>query len=184
MPHGRYTTKVDFTAGAVSTTVESAFNMYIDGVPLSFTSLEEAIEVLKYIASEEEFKKLQKSPKAQKQDAFIEFWKKHDPTPETPENEQRREYYRRIQFANKNFHRLNKPGWKTDMGWVYVLLGAPDSIERNPFNQNFANRPGKTIKAIVSWTYYEYNKRFVFLDELGFGDFRLENRNTMFDLIN
>ena len=184
LPHGGYITKVKFSSGSMSITVEGAFNLYIDGVPLTFKNIEEAIEVLKYIASDEDLKKLKKTPKDQKQEAFIKFWKKHDPTPETAENELRKEYYRRIQFANKKFNRLNKPGWQTDMGWVYVLLGAPDSIERNPFNQDFATSPGRTIKAIVSWTYYQYNKQLVFFDELGFGDFRLENRNSLFDLIN
>ncbi len=184
LSHGGYIAKVKFSSGSMSITVESAFKLYIDGIPLTFADLEEAIEVLKYIASDEELKKLKNTPKDQKQNAFIKFWKKNDPTPETAENELRKEYYRRIQFANKKFHSLNRSGWKTDMGWVYILIGAPDSIDRNPFNQKFANSPGKTIKAIELWTYYEYNKQLLFLDELGFGNFRLENRNSLFDLIN
>lgn len=184
LPHGRYVTRMKCSSGLKSTTMESAFNSYIDGVPLAFTNLEEAIEVLKYLASAEELEKLQQTSKDQKQEAFIQFWKKHDPTPETVENELRKEYYRRIQFANKKYHRLNKAGWKTDMGWVYVLLGAPDSIDRNPFNQRGAFRSGKTIKAAELWTYYEYNRQFLFLDELGFGDYRLNNPGTLYEIIN
>lgn len=184
LPHGRYTTKVDFTAGAVSATVESAFNMYIDGVPLSFTTLDEAIEVLKYIASEEEFKELKNIPQEKKHEAFIKFWKKNDPSPETLENELRKEYYNRVQYANEHFYRAKKAGWKTDMGWVYVELGAPDSIDRNPFNQTGAFRPGKTVKASELWSYYQYNRQFLFLDELGFGDYRLNNPNTLYEIIN
>ena len=73
----------------MSITVESAFKLYIDGIPLTFADLEEAIEVLKYIASEEEFKEIKNTPQEKKQEAFIKFWKKNDPTPETLENELR-----------------------------------------------------------------------------------------------
>jgi len=184
LPHGRYITKIKFTTGSVSTTVESAFNLYIDGVPLTFTNLEEAIEVLKYIASEKEFKELKNTPQGKKQEAFIKFWKKNDPTPETLENELRKEYYNRVQFANQHFYGAKRAGWKTDMGWVYIVLGAPDSIDRNPFNQRGAFRPGRTVKASELWSYYKFNRQFLFLDELGFGDYRLNNPDTLYEIIN
>ena len=59
---------------------------------------------------------------------FIEqFWLRRDPTPGTAENEMKEEHYRRIAFANDNFHR-GIPGWKTDRGMIYIKYGPPDAI--------------------------------------------------------
>jgi GWxTD domain-containing protein len=63
---------------------------------------------------------------------FIEaFWKQRDPTPGTPNNEFREEHYKRIQHANYTYGRSAPiPGWKTDRGRFYILLGEPQDIER------------------------------------------------------
>lgn len=60
---------------------------------------------------------------------FIEaFWKQRDPTPGTPENEFRAEHYRRIDYANQRFGVGSpKPGWRTDRGRIYIILGEPMS---------------------------------------------------------
>lgn len=65
-------------------------------------------------------------------DLFIDaFWRHRDPTPGTPENEFKKEHYRRLQYANYTFGRASAiPGWKTDRGWIYILLGEPRDIER------------------------------------------------------
>jgi len=62
---------------------------------------------------------------------FIEaFWKQRDPTTGTPRNEFREEHYRRLSYANGFLGRgTPKPGWKTDQGRVYIILGQPISIE-------------------------------------------------------
>jgi GWxTD domain-containing protein len=65
-------------------------------------------------------------------DIFIEaFWKQRDLNPNTLENEFKKEHYRRIDYANQWFGRDSPgPGWKTDMGRIYIILGEPHSIER------------------------------------------------------
>jgi len=65
-------------------------------------------------------------------DIFIEaFWKQRDPNPNTPENEFKKEHYRRIDHANNWFGRDSPgPGWRTDMGRIYIILGEPYSIEK------------------------------------------------------
>jgi len=62
---------------------------------------------------------------------FIEaFWKQRDPVPETPRNEFREEHYRRLQYANRMYGRGSRlPGWKTDRGKIYIVLGPPRNIE-------------------------------------------------------
>ena len=57
------------------------------------------------------------------------FWARRDPTPGTFENEYRRTYWGRVIEANQKFRDSTVPGWKTDRGKVYVLLGAPDDTQ-------------------------------------------------------
>jgi len=66
-------------------------------------------------------------------DVFIEaFWKQRDPTPGTPENEFKQEHYQRIAYANKYFGReTTRPGWQTDRGRIYIILGPPLDIGRH-----------------------------------------------------
>jgi GWxTD domain-containing protein len=65
-------------------------------------------------------------------DLFIEaFWKHRDPTPGTDENEFKKEHYRRINYANHFYGRVTpKPGWRTDRGRIYIILGEPNDIQR------------------------------------------------------
>jgi GWxTD domain-containing protein len=65
-------------------------------------------------------------------DLFIEaFWKHRDPTPETPLNEFKNEHYRRMSYADRNFGRSAPvPGWKTDRGRVYIILGEPNDVQK------------------------------------------------------
>lgn len=62
---------------------------------------------------------------------FIEaFWKHRDPVPETEENEFKIEHYKRLDYVNKYFGRESgKPGWKTDRGRIYIILGPPNDIQ-------------------------------------------------------
>jgi GWxTD domain-containing protein len=81
-----------------------------------------------YIITDEEraaLKNLQTDPE---REHFIEqFWQRRDPTPGTLENEFKEEHYRRIAYSNENYTDKNGlPGWKTDMGRVYITYGPPD----------------------------------------------------------
>jgi GWxTD domain-containing protein len=59
--------------------------------------------------------------------SFLEvFWRKRDLNPSTPENEYRSEHYERLAYANEFFGRETfRPGWQTDRGRYYILLGKP-----------------------------------------------------------
>ena len=64
---------------------------------------------------------------------FIQsFWKQRDPDPATPENEFQAEHYRRLAEADRRFGTADTPGRLTDRGRVYVLLGEPQRIAREP----------------------------------------------------
>jgi GWxTD domain-containing protein len=65
-------------------------------------------------------------------DTFISaFWKQRNPNPNLPENEFKKEHYRRIAYANNWFGKDSPgPGWRTEMGRIYITLGEPNQIER------------------------------------------------------
>lgn len=64
-------------------------------------------------------------------EVFIEaFWKQRDPTYGTPRNEFKEEHYQRLQYANEFFGRgTPRPGWMTDQGMIYIILGPPKTID-------------------------------------------------------
>jgi GWxTD domain-containing protein len=74
-------------------------------------------------------------------DLFIEaFWKHRDPTPGTPENEFKTEHFRRLAYANRYYGRTAPmPGWKTDRGRIYIILGAPNDVQRFEGKQGIYN---------------------------------------------
>ena len=88
-------------------------------------------DVRDIITPEEEaaFRKLANSAE---RDNFIEaFWRRRDPTPDTEENEFKEEHYRRMVYADEHFG-AGMPGSRTDRGRVYIIHGAPSSIEAHP----------------------------------------------------
>jgi GWxTD domain-containing protein len=60
------------------------------------------------------------------------FWRARDPRPDTPENEFRREFERRVAFADEHFTEGSTRGSLTDRGMVFVLLGPPTGVVRRP----------------------------------------------------
>jgi len=125
---------------------------------------EEAVEQLRYIATDDEYKKLKGAEGEDRRELWLEFWKERDPTPGTPANEMRTEYYRRIEYTNANFSVVST-GWRTDRGRIYIVYGPPDDIERHPME--IGNKPYQI------WHYYNTNRRFYFVDEDGYGDYKL-----------
>jgi len=91
--------------------------------------LEEEVVYIITPVEKEVFRQLETD---RERDLFIEaFWKHRDQILGTPENEYKNEHYRRINHANFNYGRtVAKPGWKTDQGRVYIILGEPRQIER------------------------------------------------------
>jgi len=184
LTHGTYATRVEITHGGQTYELGKPFNWYLEGLPLEFTDIGKAIRVLKYIAKKDEYKKLTRLDKEHQYEGFVKFWKSRDPTPLTPDNDARDQYYTRVAFANEKYATLKREGWTTDMGWVYIVLGPPDVVNRDTYNQSFGTiRTGKTVKAVQSWVYYKYNRQLLFYDTTGFGNFRLENPETLYEIV-
>ncbi|RMD93619.1 MAG: GWxTD domain-containing protein, partial [Calditrichaeota bacterium] len=168
-----------------SSAMEGFLNTSSQRLLASFPDINDAIEKLIYIASDKEMKILRSATtKEEKIKEFLKFWQRHDPTPGTFENELMEEYYRRIEFANKHFFG-NKEGWRTDMGMVYVKMGPPDYIDRPELmtRRNIYNVNDSYLRTYrVEWDYYEQGRRFIFYFKAG--EFRLMNRDEVFDVLN
>lgn len=139
------------------------------GIPTSITDIDKAIDQMVYIARQEEMDYIADGKTLEeKLERYLDYWKKKDPSPQTEENEMMIEYYRRVDYANDKFGRYIE-GWRSDMGMIYILLGPPDNVERHPFETN--------SKPYEIWEYYDIRQQFVFVDDTGFGEYRLLNYN-------
>jgi len=69
-----------------------------------------------------------------------DFWARRDPTPGTFENELRRIYWGRVLEANRRYRDSTIPGWKTDRGKIFIMLGAPDDVQTDENPGTFSAR--------------------------------------------
>ena len=149
----------------VSASTSHPFSIRWKGLPVNIVDLDLAIDQMMYIVDKDRLDEMKKAEPEKKHEMFLAYWNKRDPTPGTIRNELMDEYYGRVDYANKHFtHFLD--GWKSDMGMVYIIFGTPSNVERHPFDSD--------AKPYEVWTYYELNRQFVFIDQSGFGDYRLQ----------
>ena len=124
-----------------------------------------ALSQMNYILTTEERKELKNLKQSEKENFFKKSWARRDPKPETKINELMDEYYARVQFAEENFSRGASGGWRSDMGMIFILFGKPDDIQR--YSSMQSNYTYET------WYYFSIGEEFAFVDDYGFGDYRL-----------
>ncbi len=105
-----------------------------------------------------------------KHEFIVRFWEERDTTPDSRENEIRREIPERWHTANYAYDEsggLELNGWKTDRGRIYIKFGRPNSIERNPIEMD--------MNSYEIWEYYnlEGGSEFIFADPRGINEWRL-----------
>jgi len=147
-------------------TASQSLKVLVDwiGFSRSIGDIKEAVEQSRYVANRKQLAVMREAKGESKREAFLEFWKSLDPTPETPRNELMDEYYMRVAYSNRQFETYQH-GWESDRGMVYIIYGRPDDLEYHP---GTGNRRSYQI-----WTYFENNLRFVFEDANRFDDYRL-----------
>jgi len=126
----------------------------------------EFLSTVRYLISKEERRAFLALPDELGRKPWAEdFWKKRDTKPETPENEFKAEYLKRIDDANRLFKEGSTPGWLGDRGHLYVTLGPPDNRETYPRGVTFYGVPTEI------W-YYNFFP-IVFIDDSWTGNYRL-----------
>ncbi|HPG33329.1 MAG TPA: GWxTD domain-containing protein [Lentimicrobium sp.] len=119
---------------------------FYDGFPkISKESV--MVESLRYIASDAEYRNMQKlNPRV----AIDEFWRSVTGDSERSVVQLKR-YYGRVEEANRAFT-ISREGWKSDRGMIYIVFGSPYVVYRN--------------SEVEEWTYGEPGNassvRFVF----------------------
>ena len=131
-------------------------------------------EEVVYIISPREKDVFEKLTTDRERDLFIEaFWKHRDPNPASPENEFKTEHSRRLTYANKYLGRSSPlPGWRTDRGRIYIILGEPNDIQRyegksEVYPTEVWFYQGKTDQGLPT------GFNLVFFKESGSGDYKL-----------
>jgi GWxTD domain-containing protein len=95
------------------------------------------------------------------------FWRETDPDPETTEHEALRDYFRRLVTVNERFREEAAAGWLTERGKVFITLGEPDQIlEQGDVGIGSRGR-------LQIWQYLQHRTQFVFVDQSGFGRWRM-----------
>jgi len=124
------------------------------------------VNQLEYIATSSEMNKLKNTELPERDSLWLDFWKQHDPTPNTEHNEKEMEYFSRIEYCEERFTHGDK-GWRSDRARIYVKYGPPDEIHSRPYE--LESQPSQI------WYYYKSNQKFIFADRHGFGEYILIN---------
>jgi GWxTD domain-containing protein len=103
------------------------------------------------------------------------FWHARDPTPGTPRNERREQFYQAVEYADHTYReggRTAVAGWRTDRGRIYARNGAPVEVYRR---QQEGRAPPYEV-----WRYATGKGAFyIFADRSGFGAYKLIYSNDL-----
>ena len=128
------------------------------------SNYDEMIALLRFFGNEEQMARLRRAAPMERPALWQAFYKDSDPNPATPENEALDAYFSRLTQADQRFPDEGQPGWRTERGEVFIALGDPDEVvDASASNQG----------RIVRWTYSAHRIALYFVDETGFGRFRL-----------
>jgi GWxTD domain-containing protein len=150
------------------------------------------LDLIRYIVTPQEETIFREMPPEDRHEFVRDFWRRRDPDPETPENEFRDIYYTRIARATKAF-KTGIPGWMTDRGRIYVLLGPPTDVIKKSMGDatmdlnkglrelstDMLEQGTRTERPTQIWVYNQYPDyfsgplRLVFVDYYGTGDYKL-----------
>jgi GWxTD domain-containing protein len=146
---------------------------------MSEPELDQEYNMIQYILRDSEKKFWQKLEGADaKRNFLFAFWKMRDPEPETPINEMRQEYFKRVEYANQKFRSFSREGWRTDRGRVYIVYGPPDDIDYYPSSED--------ILPYEIWYYNEVQGgvQFVFVDREGYKEYALVHSDALGEVQN
>jgi len=150
------------------------------------------LDFIRYIITPQEEKIFREMPPEDRHEFVRDFWQRRDPNPETPDNEFRNQYYTRLAVADQAF-RAGIPGWMTDRGRIYILLGPPTDVIKKSMGEATTefNKSGRELSSHLLeegtmterpteiWVYNQYPDyfsgplRLTFVDYESNGDYKL-----------
>jgi GWxTD domain-containing protein len=159
--------EIEFTAALGADTVRTR-------ALLSFSSawvvanFDDMLSLLRYLGQDQAISAMREAPPAQRPALWRAFWTATDPNPSSPQHELLETYFQRLNEANQLFPEGTDPGWLTDRGEVFITLGPADEI----FDSS-SDLQDRTGSRVIRWTYITERLVLDFVDETGFGRFRL-----------
>ncbi len=129
LDEGKYRLQIQYYTNSDSLRKILPFEVVWFDKPKSLWHPELMLQPLKYIVDEATFEQLSRGDAAERQKRIKAFWKKQDPTPETPYNELMAEFYSRVDTAMVRFSTRRMPGWQTDTGKIWILMGRPTEVD-------------------------------------------------------
>jgi len=142
---------------------------------MTVPQLDEARAPLDYVAKSGETEAWTNSLSQTAKARFLTaFWQRRDPTPGTPRNEAREQFYLAINTANTRYQEAGRqlaPGWQTDRGRIYLKMGDPEDVKVRP---NMGRDPSLEV-----WNYLTKNRMYIFFDQHDNGVFRLMYSNDL-----
>ena len=155
---------------------DTTARMYVGGVlgteyaTMTESDLDHEFDMARYTATSNEIAQYRKLNGVDaKRKALFYFWVARDVDKSTPENEFKKQYMERVDYADQHFAVGQREGWKTDRGRVFIVYGPPDEVERH------ANEID--MKPYEIWYYHSIQGgvEFDFGDKSGFSDYVLLN---------
>lgn len=135
----------------------------------------------RYLFTKQEERLFSKLSTKEDREEFIEnFWAIRDPNPDTEINEFKIEIQERYEYAVKYLKESHVPGWKTDRGMIYIVLGPPLDKHRERALTN------SRIIGYIFWYYgFSPNTRLyiLFADYDGDDIYQIDPINTSLDLL-
>ena len=160
---------LEFSAPGRADTVRARVLVSLgDDLPIS--TFEEMVNYLRYFTTPERLSVLRNASPAERGTVWSQFLKSTDPVPATAEHEGLRDYFGRIRTANVRYRDEGALGWQTDRGITYVALGDPDNVIDTGLND-----PNARVRQQI-WEYRELRIQLVFVDQTGFGRWRLSTQ--------
>jgi GWxTD domain-containing protein len=152
-------------ASATDTARTRIFVSLGDDLPIA--TFDEMLGYLRWFATPERLRPLRDAPPERRAEVWSDFLRSTDPVPGSAEHEGLRDYFQRIRVANQRFRDDGVIGWQSDRGTAFVALGEPDNIY-----ESGAMDPSARVRQQV-WEYRELRLQLVFVDQTGFGRWRL-----------
>jgi GWxTD domain-containing protein len=137
MVPGRY--QLDVVREDGTDTISATFRVYWEQMPLSLRNLDYAIELMRYIMTDEEHDEIDGGPASDRRFKLMEYWRMHDPTPATTFNEHLQEYFRRVDQAFYAFSTLQEPD-----GAIAARCTSCTARQRRPRNDWISNAPSRS----------------------------------------
>ena len=156
--------------GAADTTRAAIFIGFGEELPVA--TYDEMLNYLKWFTTPLKIKSLRDTAPEFRAAAWSSFVRENALS--TGGAEALRDYFLRLNDANRRFREEGVPGWMTDRGKVLLGLGEPDQI----YEQGATANPAVGLRSQI-WEYRNMQQQLVFTEQQEFGHWRLTNSSAI-----